>query len=113
VKNIAESGTLGRLFNFKFGEIETRFLPETHDKDSLAMLWHKCCSINDPGLNRATELILQNSHYRAKGVALVVTFQVFYVLQQKRRRAMFREDVADAEEQISLLLVVKAVRPPE
>ena len=32
VKNIAESGTLGRLFNFKFGEIETRFFPETHDK---------------------------------------------------------------------------------
>ena len=64
------------------------------------MLWHKCCSINDPGLNRVTELILQNSHYRAKGVALVVTFQVFYVLQQKRRRAMFRQNVADAEERV-------------
>ena len=87
--------------------------PETYDKDSLAMLWHKCCSINDPGLNGVTELILQNPHYRAKSIALVVTFQIFYVLQQKRRRAMFCQDVADAEEQISLLLVIKAVRPPE
>jgi hypothetical protein len=48
-----------------------------------------------------------------EGATLVVTAQVFHILEQEGFRATMSEDPLDVEEQRALLVAVKTVRPPE
>ena len=104
-----EDGFEFRPFRRECREFKIARLPETNEKDALAVLGHDALRVNDPVINCVAENFRQGFVDDAEGVALVVALEVLHVLQHERIRLVILDDVRQREKQVALFKVFKSV----
>jgi len=88
-------------------------LLEADEKDAFAVLRHHALRVNDGRVQMVAQRVGERVINDLKCPALVVTFEILHVLQHKRGGLVVFDDFRQREEQVALLLVVKAVRLAE
>lgn len=93
----------------EFRELELRVLSESNEEYTLPVLWDNSSGIDNFNVQVVAQLPLQGVDDRLERPALVVTFQIPYVFEQKSSRPLSLQDSNDLKKQSPLGLVLEAM----
>src|SRR5579863_5333964 len=94
-----------------FRKLKRSGFPESDHIDALSMLGNDSSRVHNGPVDIVAKFILKSAKYYFECPASVMMDQVLYVLQQKGRRALGRDDSFHFEEQRPLGRVAEAMRP--
>ena len=87
---------------------ETGVFLEANDHNPLAMLRNEVLGVDHLSLHRVSKF-LQSAHDHFKGFSLVMTRQVFDILEHEGFRPMMLKDPDNIKEQCSLCFITKSM----
>ncbi len=77
------------------------------------MLWNHVLGINDLVVNSITKRLGKCTMDNIKSTPSIVTLEVFYIFQNKRRRFVIINNLRYGEKQISLIFIFKTMPSPQ